>query len=162
MRVAYCSKYLTREGEFNDVLQGNDEDNVLVGQGGDDFLFPGSGYDILSGGSGSDTYDLSAANGTVSLHNYAADSSLDKVVMSYTNMDNLRYEKAGKDLVIRVINSRYSVFFDQSKPTVIFQGWFISSRYHHAYIDTSDGRIESKFLKRHARKAARAAEGQSQ
>ena len=70
----------------------------------------------------------------------------------------LRYEKAGDDLVVRVINTQYPVFYDGTKPTVIFKGWFIDSRlYHHAYIDTADGRIESKILKRQARKAAKRA-----
>ena len=141
--------------EYDDMLQGDDEDNVLVGRGGDDYLAPGSGYDILNGGNGNDTYDLAAANGTVTLYNYATDRAWDKVIMTYTNMSHLRYEKAGNDLIVRVINIQYPVFYDGTKPTVIFKGWFIDSRlYHHAYIDTTDGRIESKFLKRHARKAA--------
>ena len=137
------------------MLQGDDEDNVLVGRGGDDYLAPGSGYDILNGGNGNDTYDLAAANGTVTLYNYATDRAWDKVIMTYTNMSHLRYERVGNDLIVRVINIQYPVFYDGTKPTVIFKGWFIDSRlYHHAYIDTTDGRIESKFLKRHARKAA--------
>ena len=142
--------------EFSDMLQGDDQDNVLVGQGGDDYLAPGSGYDLLKGGSGNDTYDLAAANGTVIISNFAKDRALDKVIMTYTNMSNLRYEKAGNDLVIRVINTQYLVFYDGTKPTVIFKGWYIDTKYHHAYVETADGRIESKFLKRHAREAARA------
>lgn len=141
---------------YDDMLQGDDKDNVLVGQGGNDYLTPGSGYDILNGGNGNDTYDLAAANGTVVLFNYAKDGAWDKVIMTYTNMSNLRYEKAGNNLVVRVINTQYPVFYDGSKPTVIFEGWFIDSGYHHAYIVTANGRIESRFLKRHARKAARA------
>ena len=141
--------------EYDDVLQGDDEDNVLVGQEGDNYLVPGSGYDILDGGNGNDTYDLASANGTVTLRNYATDRAWDKVIMKYANMSQMRYEKAGNDLIVRVINIQHPVFYDVTKPTVIFQGWFTDNRwYHHAYIDAADGRIESKFLKRHARKAA--------
>ncbi len=141
--------------EYNDMLQGDNQDNVLVGQGGDDYLAPGSGYDVLNGGNGKDTYDLATANGTVILYNYATDQAMDKVIMTYSTTSNLRYEKAGNDLVIRVINVQYPVFVDVTKPTVIFKGWYIDSRlYHHAYINTADGKIESRLLKMQARKAA--------
>lgn len=141
--------------EYDDILQGDDEDNVLVGQGGNDYLVPGSGYDILNGGNGNDTYDLATANGTVVVYNYATDRALDRLIMTYTITSNLRYEKAGNNLVIRVINTQYPVFYDGTKPTVIFRDWFIDARkYHHAYIETADGRIEAKYLHRHGMKAA--------
>ena len=146
--------------EYDDILQGDDEDNVLVGQGGSDYLAPGSGYDVLDGGNGRDTYDLAAANGTVAIHNYATDRALDKVVMTYANISDLRYEKSNDDLVVRVINVQHPVFYDVTKPTVIFKGWFIDARrYHHINIVAADGRIDTISLKRRAMEAAaRAAE----
>ena len=42
--------------EYDDVLEGDDEDNVLLGLGGSDYLFPGTGYDILNGGNGNDRH----------------------------------------------------------------------------------------------------------
>jgi Ca2+-binding RTX toxin-like protein len=140
--------------EYNDVMQGDDEDNMLVGQGGDDHLLPGSGYDVLDGGNGRDTYNLASANGTVAIINYATDRAMDRVIMSYTDVSNLRYQKAGNDLVLRVINTQHPVFYDVTKPTVVFRGWYFNAQHQHAYIDAADGRIGNTLLKRHSRDAA--------
>ena len=127
--------------EYDDILQGDDEDNVLVGQGGSDFLSPGSGYDILNGGNGNDTYDLAAANGTVTIENYAEDGVWDLVVMSYANISNMWYEIIGKDVALRVINVEYPVFYDGTKPAVVFRSFMVDSRYQHANLEMADGSI---------------------
>ena len=128
--------------EYDDVLEGDDEDNVLLGLGGSDYLFPGTGYDILNGGNGNDTYDLTNASGTITIVNYAEDGVWDLVVMSYANISELWYEKVMYDLVLRVINSQYPVFYDGSKPTVIFKEWFVDSMfYQHTYIEGKDGSV---------------------
>ena len=140
--------------EYGDWLYGNDEDNVLVGLGGNDLLLPGTGYDILNGGKGNDTYLLDSAKGTVTIVNYATDGALDKASMTYANMADLRYEKVGNDLVVRSIDIRYPVFFDEQQPTVIFKDWFVDSvLYHHVYIQANDGMIKLEALEREGKKA---------
>ncbi|XP_065916665.1 uncharacterized protein [Dysidea avara] len=126
----------------NDILLGDENDNILVGQGGVDHLVPGSGYDILNGGNGNDTYNLTAANGTVTIQNYADDEALDKIIMTYTNTSNLVIERSIDDLVIEVINVKYPVFIDGSKPSVVIKGWYVGSLYRHAYIEAEDGTIQ--------------------
>lgn len=127
--------------EYDDVLEGDEEDNVLVGQGGNDHISPGAGYDVLNGGKGCDTYVLTAANGTVTLENFTTDEAIDKVIMTYSTKADFRYEKSGDDLIVRVIHPMYSVFYDPSKPTVIFKGWYLNYTYQHAYIQASDGDV---------------------
>ena len=127
--------------EYDDTLQGDDEDNVLVGQEGSDYISPGSGYDILNGGNGNDTYDLTDANGTVTIENYAADRVWDLVIMNYANISNVWYEIVGDDVILRVINVQYPVFYDGSKPAVIFKNFTADSRYQHINIETADGSI---------------------
>lgn len=127
--------------DYDDTLVGDDLDNVLVGKGGNDTLSPGSGYDILNGGNGSDIYDLTGANGTVTIENQATDQASDLVIMSYTNLSSLWYEVAGDDVVIRVINSQYPVFYDGSKPAVVFRSFMVAPEYQHASIETADGNV---------------------
>ena len=127
--------------EFDDVLQGDDKDNSLVGQGGSDYLSPGSGYDILNGGNGNDTYDLAAANGTVTIENFAEDRVWDLVVMTYANLSEIWYEIIDKDVRIRVINSQYPVFYDGSKPAVVFKSFMLEPRYQHVNMEMADGSI---------------------
>ena len=89
-----------------------------------------------------DTHDLTNANKTITIVNYAEDGVWDLVVMSYANISELWYEKVMYDLVLRVINSQYPVFYDGSKPTVIFKEWFIDSMfYQHTYIEGKDGSV---------------------
>lgn len=128
--------------EYDDILEGDAENNVLVGQGGDDHLFPGAtGYDILNGGQGHDTYDLSDTNGTVTLENYATDGALDKVIIT-SNMADFSYVKFGENLIIRVIDKLNGISYDGSKPIVIFKEWYCDPiLYNHAYIQASDGNI---------------------
>lgn len=127
--------------EYDDTLQGDDKDNVLVGKGGSDYLAPGSGYDILNGGNGNDTYDLSTADGTVTIENYADDGTWDLVIMSYANLSHIWYEIVGHDVIIRAINVRYPVFYDGSKPAVVFRSFMVSSKYQHTYLEMADGSI---------------------
>ena len=125
--------------EYDDVLQGDDNDNILVGQEGDDYLSPGSGYDMLSGGNGNDTYNVTSANGTVTIENYAADEALDVVVIGYSNLSQIWYEIVGQDVVLRVINIQYPVFYDGEKPAIVFKSFMTNSKYQHVNIKTADG-----------------------
>ena len=127
--------------DFDDTLQGDDEDNVLVGQGGSDYLSPGSGYDILNGGNGNDTYDLTDANGTVTIENFAEDNAWDLVYMTYANISNVWYEIIEHDVVLRVINHQYPVFYDGEKPAVIFKSFMLDPRYQHTKMEMADGSI---------------------
>jgi len=127
--------------EYNDTLLGDDMDNVLVGKGGSDYLAPGSGYDILNGGNGNDTYDLSTADGTVTIENYADDGTWDLIIMSYANLSHIWYEIVGHDVIVRAINVRYPVFYDGSKPAVVFRSFMVSSKYQHANLEMADGSI---------------------
>ena len=127
--------------EYDDALQGDDKDNVLIGKGGSDYLAPGSGYDILNGGNGNDTYDLSAADGTVTIENYADDGMWDLVIMSYANESNIWYEIIGHDVIVRAINVQYPVFYDGSKPAVIFKSFMVNSKYQHTNMEMADGSI---------------------
>ena len=127
--------------ENNDTLVGDDEDNVLLGKGGHDTLSPGSGYDVLNGGNGSDIYDLTDANGTVTIVNFAADQLSDLVIMNYANLSGLWYEISGNDVVLRVINPLYPVFYDGEKPAVVFRSFMMGADYQHAQIETADGNV---------------------
>ena len=127
--------------EYDDVLQGDDKDNMLVGQGGSDYLAPGSGYDILNGGNGNDTYDLSTASGTVTIENYADDGTWDLVIISYANLSHIWYEVVGHDVIIRAINIQYPVFYDGSKPAVVFKSFMVSSKYQHTNLEMADGSV---------------------
>lgn len=127
--------------DSDDTLVGDDIDNVLVGKGGNDTLIPGSGYDTLNGGNGSDVYDLTDAQGTVTIENYAADMDRDLVVMGYSNLSSLWYEIAGKDVIIRVINSQYPTFYDGHKPMVVFRSFMNGPKYQHTDIETAEGYI---------------------
>ena len=140
---------------YDDVLEGNDDDNILIGQGGDDTLIPGSGYDILNGGNGTDTYDLSAANGTVIIQNYAKDGILDRVIMTYAKMSSLFYVKNNNDLIIQATNIQYPYFIDASKPNVVVKDWYVCQQlYQHLYVDAEDGRIATNTVYQHAKEAA--------
>ena len=141
---------------YDDVLEGDDNDNILIGQGGDDTRIPRSarGYDILHGGNGMDTYDLAAANGTVVIQNFATDRILDRV-MTYVKMSSLVYLKSNNDLIIQTINIQYPVFIDESKPIIVFKDWYVCQQlYQHLYIDTQDGRIATNVLFQHGKDAA--------
>ena len=127
--------------EYDDILTGDDSDNVLVGKGGNDTLAPGTGYDLLNGGNGSDIYDLTDADGTVTIDNFAADHVVDLIVLNYVNLSGLWYEIAGDNVVIRVINSQFPVFYDGSKPAVVLAGFMKGSEYQHANLETADGII---------------------
>jgi Ca2+-binding RTX toxin-like protein len=125
--------------EYDDMLQGDDKDNVLVGQGGNDYLAPGSGYDILNGGNGNDTYDLSTANGTVTIENYADDGTWDLVIMGYANLPHIWYEIVGHDVIVRAISVQYPVFYDGGMPAVVFKSFMVNSKYQHANLEMADG-----------------------
>ena len=125
--------------EYDDVLQGDDKDNVLVGQGGSDYLAPGSGYDILNGGNGNDTYDLSTANGTVTIENYADDGTWDLVIMGYANLSHIWYEIVGHDVIIRAINVQHPIFYDGDMPAVVFKSFTVNSTYQHTTLEMADG-----------------------
>ena len=127
--------------EYDDFLTGDDSDNVLVGKGGNDILAPGTGYDLLNGGNGSDLYDVTDADGTVTIDNFAADRVVDLIALSYANLSSLWYEIAGDNVVIRVINPQFPVFYDGSRPAVVLAGFMKGSEYQHANIETADGII---------------------
>ncbi len=129
--------------DYDDILIGNDEDNVLLGKGGNDTLSPGSGYDILNGGNGSDIYDMTYANGTVTIENIATDHALDLVIISYANLSSLWYEIAGDNVVLRVINSMYPVFYDGDRPAVVFRSFMMGPDYQHVSMETADGSVTS-------------------
>ena len=127
--------------DYDDTLTGDDEDNVLIGKGGNDTLSPGTGYDILNGGNGSDIYDLTNANGTVTIENLASDLATDLIIMGFANLSSLWYEIAGDDIVLRVINSQYPVFYDGNEPAVMFKSFNVAPVYRHANIETADGSV---------------------
>ena len=66
-----------------------------------------TGYDILIGGEGQDTYDLSQAEGTKVINNFANDQLMDSVHLMYADSEDLRYERSGDHLMIRKVSSVY-------------------------------------------------------
>ena len=133
---------------YNDTLIGNDEDNVLAGQAGNDTITASSGYDILTGGPGSDWYDLSDAQGTKVIINFANDEALDVLLLPYANKTLLRYEKSGDLLIIRVAREDYPFggYCDMDRPTVMIKDWYKGSKYQHLEIHTSDSVIVNELL----------------
>ena len=133
---------------YNDTLIGNDEDNVLAGQAGNDTITASSGYDILRGGPGSDWYDLSDAQGTKVIINFAKDEALDVLLMPYANKTLLRYEKSGDLLIIRVAREDYPFggYRDMDRPTVVIKDWYKGSNYQHLEIHASDSVIVNELL----------------
>jgi len=134
---------------YNDTLIGNDEDNVLAGQAGNDTITASSGYDLLTGGPGSDWYDLSDAQGTKVIINFANDEALDVLLLPYANKTLLRYEKSGDLLIIRGAREDYpfSGYRDMDRPTVMIKDWYKGSKYQHLEIHTSDSVIVNELLK---------------
>ena len=93
---------------YNDIMISSGfDDNVLSGRSGDDMLIAYTGYDILIGGEGQDTYDLSQAEGTKVINNFANDQLMDSVHLMYADSEDLRYERSGDHLMIRKVSSVY-------------------------------------------------------
>ena len=93
---------------YNDIMISSGfDDNVLSGRSGDDMLIAYTGYDILIGEEGQDTYDLSQAEGTKVINNYARDQLMDTVSLTYADGEDLRYERSGDHLMIRKVSSVY-------------------------------------------------------
>ena len=126
--------------EYDDVIHGDENDNMLVGQGGNDHIVPGSGYDILNGGNGNDTYNITGESGTVIIDNYATDKALDVVEMRYADISQIWYEITKQDVILRVINSQYPVFYDGKKPTVVFINFLSNATYQHIRLRDANGR----------------------
>ena len=133
---------------YNDTLIDNDEDNVLAGQAGNDTIMVSSGYDILRGGPGADWYDLSDAQGTKVIINFAKDEALDVLLLPYANKTLLRYEKSGDLLIIRVAREDYPFggFRDMNRPTIMIKDWYKGSMYQHLEIHASDSVIVNELL----------------
>ena len=125
--------------EYADAIYGDDEDNVLDGRGGSDNLIPGTGYDLLIGGAESDTYDVTNANGTVTIDNYDSEGIQDLLCMKYTVPEYLNTQRAGDDLVIRVADQENTMLLDTTKPVVIVKKWYVGSDYQHLDLETSNG-----------------------
>ena len=115
---------------FDDILEGDDQDNVLTGNGGNDQLYTGkSGYDVLDGGNGSDIYSwnyvvtsfASVSTSTMIIQNYATDGAIDTIENDVTI--NTRSEIGfDYDLVIRPINQQHPVFYESSPIIIRLEG----------------------------------------
>ena len=93
---------------FADIMISSSlDDNVLSGRGGDDHLIAYSAYNILIGGEGQDKYNLTYAQGTKVIDNFARDLQLDSVYMSFVDSGDLRYQITGYDLIIRKVSDQY-------------------------------------------------------
>ena len=93
---------------YNDIMISSAfDDNVLSGRSGDDVLIAYTGYDILIGGEGQDTYDLTQAEGTKVINNFANDQLMDSVHLMYADSEDLRYERSGDHLMICKVSSVY-------------------------------------------------------
>ena len=93
---------------FADIMISSSlDDNVLSGRGGDDHLIAYSAYNILIGGEGQDKYNLTYAQGTKVIVNFAHDLQLDLVYMSFVDSGDLRYQISGDDLIIRKVSDQY-------------------------------------------------------
>ena len=77
----------------------------------------------------------------VTIENYADDGTWDLIIMSYANLSHIWYEIVGHDVIVRAINVRYPVFYDGSKPAVVFRSFMVSSKYQHANLEMADGSI---------------------
>ena len=93
---------------FADIMISSSlDDNVLSGRGGNDHLIAYSAYNILIGGEGQDKYNLTYAQGTKVIVNFARDLQLDSVYMSFVDSGDLRYQISGDDLIIRKVSDQY-------------------------------------------------------
>lgn len=89
-------------GAGNDSITGGTANNIFYGMGGNDTLSGGGGSDTLIGGTGNDTLYLGSdtskdmvmldsANGTDTIHDFTANSTVDAT--NYTNQDILDISK---------------------------------------------------------------------
>jgi Ca2+-binding RTX toxin-like protein len=101
--------------EYNDILDGNDDDNILLGMGGndilragwdDDYLGGGNANDILKGGGGADMLDGGAGTDTASY-----DMSWEGVNVSLTTNTGSGGEAEG-DTLQSVENLTGSIYRD--------------------------------------------------
>jgi len=46
------------------------------------------------------------------------------------------------------------VTIDESKPTVVIKGWYISDLYHHGIIETADGMIQPVMVEHYGQEVA--------
>ena len=81
---------------------------------------------------------MTGADGTVTINNFATDRVVDLIVLSYVNLSSLWYEIAGDSVVIRVINSKFPVLYDGSRPAVILASFMKGSEYQHVNLETAD------------------------
>lgn len=85
--------------EFDDEIYGDDNANILYGRGGDDWLSGGGGNDTLIGGAGNDVYELDKW-GLVTIDAQDNGDSIDTLLLSVGDIDDLAFKRSGNDLAI--------------------------------------------------------------
>uniref|UniRef100_UPI0031CE747A calcium-binding protein n=1 Tax=Kiloniella sp. GXU_MW_B19 TaxID=3141326 RepID=UPI0031CE747A len=118
-----------------DIVFGTAGTDTLQGGSGDDLLIGGAGNDQLSGDAGEDTYIFDTASGQDTIQRQATSGSDEDTILFDNGVrhDQLWFEKAGDDLLIKVLDS---------DATVTVEDWY-DSTYDRAVADirTSDGAV---------------------
>lgn len=93
-------------GLDNDLLAGDAGADTLRGDAGDDTLIGGEGNDQLEGGAGDDVYAFDPSSGDDII---VDNEGVNKIAFSGVTRDDLRFDRVGDSLVIKVVGSLGSV-----------------------------------------------------
>lgn len=108
-----------RGSKFNDIIRGNKEHNLLI---------PGIGDDFLQGRGGEDWYVITPGQGLKTINNHSPDLTLD-ILFLKEEYQHITCTCEGQSIIILVHGRRNAILKD----------WFVSKRYQHLQIQTSDG-----------------------